>query len=369
MSSIIEWSPTQLPQLRNPRTGRVQREQLEEVIKLALSAGAEHVLASSEVRDAVADLAREFFERRGRYAEHTWEALNACWGAFCRWCEENKHRALPADSETLEAFLVAQKHRKRSTLNGYRWAVSRVHRGCGCPDPAASVAVEDQMKAIRREKVQRGERIKQAAPLRHVHLNALVELWRHSDSPVHRRNAALVVVAYETMLREAELARICGADIELHADGTGTLTVPWTKTNVSGEPDVVALSKQAVAMIGEYQELACLPAGYQGSLWVPFTKKGEPRASGGPLSVRAIDKVFRAAYAALAVAGGVDLPKRSWSGHSCRVGAAQDLMEAGFSGLQLQQAGRWKSEKMPYQYARQLLAREGAMAKFRSECS
>ncbi|MCW2240641.1 tyrosine-type recombinase/integrase [Azospirillum canadense] len=50
------------------------------------------------------------------------------------------------------------------------------------------------------------------------------------------------------------------------------------------------------------------------------------------------------------------------SGHSLRVGAAQDLTAAGFGLPAIQQAGRWKSPNMPARYAEKIVPKQGAMA-------
>jgi hypothetical protein len=54
----------------------------------------------------------------------------------------------------------------------------------------------------------------------------------------------------------------------------------------------------------------------------------------------------------------------SFSGHSLRVGAAQDLAAAGVSTAAILQAGGWKDERMIRRYLRKLRAREGGMAQF-----
>ncbi len=50
------------------------------------------------------------------------------------------------------------------------------------------------------------------------------------------------------------------------------------------------------------------------------------------------------------------------SGHSCRVGMAQDLVAAGADVAGLMQAGRWKSMQMPTRYSEWLEAKRGVVA-------
>jgi integrase len=51
------------------------------------------------------------------------------------------------------------------------------------------------------------------------------------------------------------------------------------------------------------------------------------------------------------------------SGHSCRVGMAQDLVAAGADMAGVMQAGRWKSPLMPARYSERLQAKRGAVAR------
>lgn len=53
------------------------------------------------------------------------------------------------------------------------------------------------------------------------------------------------------------------------------------------------------------------------------------------------------------------------SGHSLRVGTAQDLTAAGYGLAELQKAGRWQSPDMPGLYSRGQAAGIGAVARLR----
>ena len=51
------------------------------------------------------------------------------------------------------------------------------------------------------------------------------------------------------------------------------------------------------------------------------------------------------------------------SGHSCRVGMAQDLVASGEDVAGVMQAGRWKSPLMRARYSARLQAKRGAVAR------
>ena len=53
---------------------------------------------------------------------------------------------------------------------------------------------------------------------------------------------------------------------------------------------------------------------------------------------------------------------KGYSGHSCRIGTAQDLAAEGYSLTQLMTAGRWTNPVMPARYTRNQAAARGAVA-------
>ena len=57
--------------------------------------------------------------------------------------------------------------------------------------------------------------------------------------------------------------------------------------------------------------------------------------------------------------------KGDYSGHSPRVGMAQDLARLGASLPEMQNAGRWKDSRMPALYCRNMAAKESAVAKYK----
>ncbi|MCV6038696.1 integrase, partial [Escherichia coli] len=83
---------------------------------------------------------------------------------------------------------------------------------------------------IRREAAtEKGERTGQAVPLRWDDLKLLDVLLSRSDRLVDLRNRAFLFLAYNTLLRMAEMSRVRVRDLEQTGD-TVTLHVSHTKT-------------------------------------------------------------------------------------------------------------------------------------------
>lgn len=302
-----------------------------------------------------------FHERKDQYSPRTIKSLIYSWERFDRWCGDLGVCSLPASVGTVETYIKQRGEQvHRNTLAIDRWSISRTHTATGCPDPTKDELFLGTYKGIVRNKVMNEETVEQASGFHEYNLDQLVELWRDSESIKDRRDLALMTVAYESMLRAQELAAIRGRHIKIFTDGTGVLTIPITKTNHSGEPDKAALSRQAVSLIIDYLALAGRCLGGDEPLFGKVSKHNKPAKSSKPLSVDTVELVFARVWEVL------DLERygiKKLSGHSARVGAAQDLAASGqFNALQIQQAGRWSSERMVIRYCRDLFVKDSAMA-------
>lgn len=334
---------------------------LAELIRLARIRGVA-IDEAPEVRAAMARFVEDFMATSGRYSKNTLRRLSCSWGAFAKWCDENSLNSVPAKTETVVRYLSQRAMTvHRNSLASDRWAIGRMHKAAGCPDPAGDPRVSDTLAAIVRQKVASEEGIVQASPMRECYLDQLVELWRGSQQVIERRDLALLTLAYETLLRAAEVSRVKMKHLAIQPDGAGVLTVPITKTNVSGEPDKIALSRQAVSLVMEYLQLADREYDHksEAALFGGFGRHQTALKRGAPLSVKTIERIFARAHEVLGLSSMGIAP---WTGHSARVGAAQDMAASGCTILQIMQAGRWGSEAMVLRYCRDILASEGAMA-------
>ena len=151
---------------------------------------------------------------------------------------------------------------------------------------------------------------------------------------------ALVSVMRDAMLRRSEAAALLWGDVERAPDGSGRLTVKRSKTDQLGEGAVLYLSPAAMERLGRLQ-----------NPWIfPYARVFQ-------LSPSQICRRIAAAAKAAGLGEG-------FSGHSPRVGMACDLARAGTGLVDLMQAGRWESPRMPARYTRNEMAGRGAVARF-----
>ena len=169
------------------------------------------------------------------------------------------------------------------------------------------------------------------------------------------RDAALIAVMSDALLRVSEAAAVGVADVNPAQNGAGTLLVARSKTDPQGAGTVLHLRAVTLSQVFAWKEAAGIDSG---PLFRRIRKGGRVEATA--LTVQSIRAIIQRWAKAAGVSGRV-------SGHSLRVGAAQSLISAGAMLPELQQAGRWRSPSMPAHYARGQLAGQGAVARLRPD--
>ena len=287
---------------------------------------------------------------RGALASNTERALKADVAVFTAWCADRGRAALPATSDTVAAFVDAMAiEKKPATVRRYVSSVSTFHKAAGLASPTATLEVRMALKRMNRE---RGTRQDQAAPLTRGVLDRLLAAGIPGDRLIDRRDRALLAVAYDTLVRRSELVALAVEDLAVAEDGTGTVLVRKSKTDQAGEGSVRFLAADTVPLVRAWLAAAGIGAG---PIFRPVSKGGAVGAA-----ALAAGKVARIVKER-AQRAGVD--PAGLSGHSTRVGAAQDMIGAGLEIGEVMQAGGWKSPAMVARYSERLLARRGAAAK------
>ena len=209
------------------------------------------------------------------------------------------------------------------------------------------------LAGIRREGRDRGRG--QVTAIRWADVQAICRLTEteSSESPVAAaRDCALMRVMSDGLLRISEAVAVDCAHISAETDGTGRLLIPNSKTDQTGQGAMVFLSKTTMDAVDAYRQLAGIESGplFRRMRRGDHITEGRMSAHGARLAIQA-----RAAAAGIEGA----------SGHSLRVGTAQDLTTAGYGLAELQNAGRWQSPDMPGRYSRGQAAGLGAVARLR----
>lgn len=171
------------------------------------------------------------------------------------------------------------------------------------------------------------------------------------DRLIDHRNRALVAVMYDSLVRSAALVALDVADLAYAENGSGSVLIRREKTDQEGQGSVRYLAADTVRHLKAWIEAAGITEG------AVFRSVSRFNVAGARLATGEIPAILRK----LAKAAGVS--PEGLSGHSARVGAAQDMVAAGLDIGEVMQAGGWKTATMVARYSERLLAQRGAAAK------
>ena len=133
--------------------------------------------------------------------------------------------------------------------------------------------------------------------------------------------------------------------MELRDYGTGLLQLHRSKTDQEGEGVVLYIGREAAAALRAIR---------------PAEQLVDLKTPNFGLSARQIGRRVQAAAKDAGLGEG-------YTGHSGRVGMAQELVKSGVELPALMNAGRWKSSKMPARYTERQAADRGAVARYYQE--
>jgi site-specific recombinase XerD len=302
---------------------------------------------ASQLPAAVLDQFRQgAHDARGTLAPETIRALRRSFEAFSRWCDPYG-QALPATAPMVTAYVdeLATTGRKAAGIKQAVWAIGAVHRLAGQPDPTKAERVRQALKRMAR---QLGTRQKQAAPVNAYELRRITDTA--GPRPIDQRDLALILLMRDLLARRSEAVALDVADISYDPDGSGSVLIRRSKTDQTSEGKELYLSPTAVAQLRRWIEVGGIT---EGAVFRAVDKAGRP---GDRLQAPEVARIIKR------LARKAGLPADRLSGHSCRVGMAQDLVAAGADVAGLMQAGRWKSMQMPARYSERLEAKRGVVA-------
>ena len=285
----------------------------------------------------------------GTLSGHTIRALRADLAGFTAWCAERGLSPLPARAGTVVAYIEAMTPvRASATVRRYVWSIATVHKVAGERSPLEDAAVQRALTRMHREN---GIRQSQVRGLTWPLVRRL--LAAAGDRLIDVRNRAMLAVAYDAMLRRSELVALQVIDMTIDRDGSASLLVRRAKNDPQGGGAMLYLHRDTVKLVRAWLGASGIDAG---RLFRSVAKEG---IVGERLDESQVPRIYRA----MAERAGLPAPiVQRLSGHSPRVGAAQDMIASGIGIPAIMQAGRWKSASMVQRYGERLLAKRNGAA-------
>lgn len=280
--------------------------------------------------DNLYDWKAEFKRLEGAYAPRALNSYTCDIEIYEKWCGDNKILPFPANADAICQFLESEAlKRAPSTVKRRLCAIRKVHRLLKIPDPTYDEDINITFRRINRAK---HTRPKQAKGLTREYLDLFLSV--QPDTPWGIRNKAMLALGYELLTRRSELVALTSDSIEFRDDGTIRAIIRKSKSDPFGMGRIAFTSKHTADLVSEWLD-------WRGSnfefLFCPIYQNV---AIHRHLCTTTVKRLIKDS-ARLAGLGKVEID--AFSGHSLRVGAAQDLLCAGYDTAAIMRAGGWKS--------------------------
>ena len=273
----------------------------------------------------------------GAYAENTLRAYRSDFLRFIDWCDNNNLCPLPAKAEDIADYISSQmSDLKAASIRRCVASIGRIHRANRYEDPTRD---EDVYLALRRMHRKLGRRQKQALGMTATLRNKLLEAC--PNDLIGLRDAALLRLAYDSMRRRSELVSMRVEDLHPIDDGSVSILLRFSKTDQEGLGKRIYLTEETHQAVRKWLRAAGIDSGH---ILRGISRHGSvgPGLNAGSVG-RVYKKLAKRAGLGEEIVSGI-------SGHSARVGAAQDLVANGHDVISIMHKGGWSSAEIVARY-------------------
>jgi site-specific recombinase XerD len=277
----------------------------------------------------------------GAYAPSTIRAYQSNFERFIQFCEDCDGSPLPAEPQNVARYISRQTNSglKSSSIRIMVAAISSIHKLNLLNDPTQHPTVKIELRRMHRTL---GRYSQQAfgitAPILEKMLGATANNLRGL------RDRALLLLAYDSMCRRSELVSLRIYDIqidELENQTQMKIRLRKSKTDQELQGKWIFPTQRSADALSLWVNQAKLKDG--------FLFRGINNAIDITQELKSsqINRIYKR------LAKDADLPKEiidHISGHSMRVGAAQDLLRSGASMPMIMNKGRWSKTDTVMRY-------------------
>jgi site-specific recombinase XerD len=274
----------------------------------------------------------------GAYAPSTIRAYKANFERFIIFSQNHNQSALPADSQIVTTYIkeLSDGRLKSASIRIAIASISAIHRLNQFNDPTTNPDVRIEMRRMHRTL---GRESKQAVG---INIKTLEAMLKSTDkSIIGLRDRALILIAYSGMCRRSELIALRVEDINYDNENTMKIKLRRSKTDQDGLGRWLHISNEAQAAIEDWLDVSKIVSGKL------FRGVGISNKLSGDLNSSQINRIYKK------LARKADISEeliKNISGHSMRVGAAQDMLVIGENLAKIMQRGRWSKTETVMRY-------------------
>ena len=279
----------------------------------------------------------------GAYAPSTIRAYRSNFEVFIKYCDENNAIALPAQPETVAQYIrkLSNGHLKSSSIKIVVASIAAIHNLNSLSGPTHHPDVKIEMRRMYRIL---GRSSKQAYGINKDLLDKMVAATDNSLRGV--RDKAILLVAYDSLCRRSELVSLEFEDLTTNnKDGSVKLKLRKSKTDPHGIGKNLYLSNKAQKALIVWINKSRISSG---KILRSITAAGRIKENINPSQINRI-------YKRIAEKTNIEASiVKNISGHSLRVGAAQDLLSSGASLPEIMNRGRWSKIDTAIRYTEEI---------------
>lgn len=275
----------------------------------------------------------------GAYAPATIRAYKSNFERFIEFCDQEKIVALPANQETIARYIkdLSNGKIKSATIRIAVASISAIHRLNEYSDPTSHSNVKIELRRMHRNL---GRESKQALGINAELLRKMLSATDNSLWGI--RDKALLLTAYDTMCRRSELVSLQIYDAIIDKENkTFKIKLRRSKTDQDGFGRWLYLSDMTQQALLAWIDASNIETGklFRG------IKRGQVITDN--LSSAQVNRIYKSIAAK---SSNDESLVKHISGHSMRIGAAQDLLIAGASLPMIMQRGRWSKADTVMRY-------------------
>ena len=273
----------------------------------------------------------------GAYSQNTIKSYYADVVHFVDWCDANDIVAFPISDANLIKFI--DDHRmshKYSTIRRKFSALKKINSILGYDDVEHSQIFNLLLRKMKRSQNQKRRQAKG------INQDLLIRMINSQTNNITGiRNKAILSLGYDFLARRSELVALKTADIDfLRSDGIRSI-IRRSKNDQFGEGRLVYGSKRSAKLLKTWMKQLPNNSEY---LFRPVYKENILNRA---LCERSINEIIKKS---VVKTRGHRPREREVSGHSLRVGAAQDLMMMGHDLPAIMRAGGWNNIRVVSRY-------------------
>jgi integrase/recombinase XerD len=288
---------------------------------------------STKINSVITNLA-------GAYAPNTLRSYYADVKSFVDWCEQRNTAPFPLMSDTVRSFIEhMQLNYSYSTIRRRLSALRRLNGLMGFEDQTFT---EDVYLTIRKLKRAKSVEQRQAVGINEDLLAKMIDA--QPDTLVGKRNRLLLSLGYDFLARRSELVAIRTEDLTFTPDGALKGIIRRSKTDQYGRGRLVFGSERSAKLLKNW--LRQKPKEIQ----LVFCPVNHGRCLDRAICDRQVNEIIKQGLVRVK-----RYPRPSdleVSGHSLRVGAAQDLLIKVHDMAAIMRAGGWSEPSTVARYLR-----------------